>query len=146
VEYRNLTDLELAPRFILEKLQSFDTTRLRLHLKLHRRRDSPVSGYFRFKDCLIVAAVRRVQRFPLKNRWPVATRPAPGWRGWAWVCDEEEVRDRDELLVWVAAHEIYHFLRHTRQVPGIQRETRANRFAFEWLREFKAVRASATAA
>lgn len=145
MEYKNLTDLKLAPRFILQKLSAFDTSKLRLHLKLHRRKDQPVSGYFRFRDCLLVAAVRPRQRFPLKNRWPVGTRPSSGWRRWEWVWDEEEVRNRDELLVWVAAHEIYHFLRHTKQIQGIQRETRANRFAFQWLREFKAAQGARAA-
>jgi Zn-dependent peptidase ImmA (M78 family) len=43
-------------------------------------------------------------------------------------------------MVWIAGHELFHFLRHTRQVEGIQRETRANRWGFKWLREFKAER------
>ena len=109
-----------------------------MHLKFHRRRDQEVSGYFRFDDNFVMAAVRKKQRFPLKNEWPVATRPSSGRRRWKWVWDSEPATDRDELLVWIAAHELYHFLRHTRQVPGINRETRANRFAFEWMRRYKA--------
>jgi len=140
VEYKNKTDLIEAPAFILSRLDRFDTSSLRLHLKFHRRKDQAVSGYFRFRDSLIVAAVRRKQRFPLKNAWPVGSRKTNVGRGWAWVWDEEPVRDRDELMVWIAGHEVYHFLRHTRQVDGIQRETRANRFAFAWLREFLAER------
>jgi len=140
MEYRNCTDLVAAPRFILERLEPFDTSTLRLHLKFHSRRDQAVSGYFRYRDRLIVAAVRRRQRFPLKNQWPVGSRPVRTGRGWAWVWDEEPVRDRDELMVWIAGHEAFHFLRHTRQIGGIQRETRANRFAFEWLRGYLAER------
>jgi hypothetical protein len=146
VEFRNLTDLVRAPAFVLERLRPFDTSTLRLHLKFHRRKDQPVSGYFRYADSLVVAAVRRKQRFPLKNEWPVATRPSRGRRRFAWVWDAEPVRDRDELMVWIAGHELYHFLRHTRQVEGIQRETRANRFAFAWLREFLAEQRRSAAA
>ena len=138
MEYRNYTDLALAPEFILRRLEPFDTVKLRLHLKFHRRKDQPVSGYFRYEDFLVVAAVREKQRFPLKNQWPVGSRKSRCPRGWAWVWDEEPVRTRDEIMVWIAAHECFHFLRHTRQVDGIQRETRANRFGFLWLREFKA--------
>ena len=148
MEYRNLTDLVRAPEFILKRLAPFDTTALRLQLKFHRRKDQPVSGYFRYNDLLVMAAVRSRQRVPLKNQWPVGSRPCRGGRrgrGWAWVWDEEPVRDRDELMVWIAAHECFHFLRHTRQVGGIQRETRANRFAFEWLRVFLAEEMAAAA-
>jgi hypothetical protein len=140
VEFRNYTDLVEAPAFILDELKPYDTARLRLHLKFHRRRDQPVSGYFRFRDFLIVAAVRQMQRFPLKNAWPVGSRAVRTGRGWAWVWDEEPVHDRDALMVWIAGHEAFHYLRHTRQIEGIQRETRANRFAFQWLRTFMAAR------
>ena len=58
-------------------------------------------------------------------------------RRFAWIWDREKACDRDELMVWIAAHELFHFLRHMRQVPGINRETRANRFAFEWMRDYK---------
>ena len=105
-----------------------------------------MSGYYRYDDHLVVAAVRQRQRFPLKNQWPVGSRPARGGRGWAWVWDGEPVETRDQLMVWIAAHELYHFLRHTRQVEGIQRETRANRFAFAWLRAFLAEETSTAAA
>ncbi len=140
MEYRNYTDLVAAPAFILKYLAAFDTSKLRLHLKFHRRKDQAVSGYFRYNDFLVMAAVREKQRFPLKNEWPVGSRKSRGPRGWAWVWDGEPVRTRDELMVWIAGHELFHFLRHTRQVEGIQRETRANRFGFLWLREFKAER------
>ena len=136
MEFRNLTDLVEAPAFLLRRLEPFETGPLRLHLKFHRRKDQPVSGYFRFRDLLIVAAVRRTQRFPLTNAWPTGSRQVPFGRGWAWVWDEEPVRDREELMVWIAAHELFHYLRHTRQLKDIQRETRANRFAFAWLRSF----------
>jgi hypothetical protein len=138
MEYVNQTDLVAAPAFILKQLEPFDTSKLRLHLKFHRRKDQAVSGYFRYKDLLVMAAVRENQRLPLKNEWPVGSRKSRGPRGWAWVWDGEPVHTRDELMAWIAGHELFHFLRHTRQVEGIQRETRANRFGFKWLREFKA--------
>ena len=138
MEFKNYTDLERAPAFVLGELEAFDTAVLRLHLKFHRRKDQYISGYYRFEDHLVVAAVRRRQRFPLKNEWPVGSRKTHSGRGWAWVWDHEPVRDRDGLMVWICGHELYHFLRHTRQIDGINRETRANRFAFQWLRAFQA--------
>ncbi len=138
LEFRNSTELVRAPEFALERLESFDTRNLRLHLKYHRRKDQEISGYYRFEDFLVVAAVRRKQRFPLKNEWPVGSRKTGRGRGWAWVWDNEPARNSEELMVWICGHELFHFLRHTKQISGINRETRANRFAFEWLRAFKA--------
>ncbi len=137
MEYTNYTDLEKAPEYILRRLEAFDTSELKFHLKFHRRKDQEVSGYFRFDDNYVMAAVRKKQRFPLKNEWPVGTRKSGGRRRFAWIWDREKATDRDELMVWIAAHELFHFLRHMRQVPGINRETRANRFAFEWMRDYK---------
>ena len=141
MEFKNYTELNGAADFILRQLQEFDTGLLRLHLKYHRRRDQYVSGYYRFEDHLVVAAVRRKQRFPLKNEWPVGSVKTRRGRGWKWLWDAEPVENSEQLMVWICAHELYHFLRHTRQVPGINRETRANRFAFDWLRRFIAQQA-----
>jgi len=145
LEYRNYTDLERSPEFILRQLEPFDTSELKLHLKWHRRKDQEVSGYYRFEDNFVMAAVRAKQRFPLKNEWPVGTSPSRGRRRWKWVWDREKACDRDELMVWIAGHELFHFLRHTKQVPGINRETRANRFAFEWMRRYMAERGASAA-
>lgn len=44
----------------------------------------------------------------------------------------------DEALVWICAHEAYHYLRRTRQVPGRNMEIDADGFsdeALEHLRE-----------
>jgi len=144
LEYKNFTDLTVAPEFILREIEAFDTSKLRFHLKFHKRKDQEVSGYYRFDDHFILAAVRKKQRFPLKNEWAVATRKCRNRRGWTWVWDREQARDRDELMVWIAAHELFHFLRHTKQVPGINRETRANRFAFEWMRRYLAEKRAAS--
>jgi hypothetical protein len=46
------------------------------------------------------------------------------------------VRSADEAMVWIVGHETWHYLCKTRQLSG-NWETRANRFGFEWLREFQ---------
>ncbi len=39
--------------------------------------------------------------------------------------------DEDEAIVWIIAHEAFHFLRRTRQIPGRNVEIAADRFADE---------------
>ena len=43
----------------------------------------------------------------------------------------------DEALVWICAHEAYHYLRRTRQVPGRNMEIDADAFSDEALRHFR---------
>ena len=43
----------------------------------------------------------------------------------------------DEALVWITAHEAYHYLRRTRQVPGRNAKIEVNRFSDEALEHFR---------
>ena len=43
----------------------------------------------------------------------------------------------DEALVWITAHEAYHYLRRTRQVPGRNAKIGVNRFSDEALEHFR---------
>jgi Zn-dependent peptidase ImmA (M78 family) len=43
----------------------------------------------------------------------------------------------DEAVVFVGAHEIFHFLRHSRQVGGRNGENEADQFAVVQLEEFR---------
>ena len=54
-------------------------------------------------------------------------------REWKRVIGYTETRTRDEGLVWIVAHEAFHFLRHTRQIEGRNTEIEADRFADEQL-------------
>lgn len=54
-------------------------------------------------------------------------------RTWLRVRGETLVRDLDEAIVWILAHEAFHFLRRTRQVPGRNTEIEADRFADQQL-------------
>ena len=47
------------------------------------------------------------------------------------------LRDQDEALVWIIAHEAFHYLRRTRQVDGKNVEIEADRYAEGVLRAFR---------
>jgi hypothetical protein len=58
-------------------------------------------------------------------------------REWYRVVGATRVADLSEGIVWVLAHEAFHFLRHSRQIPGRNTEIEADRFADETLHFFR---------
>lgn len=65
-------------------------------------------------------------------------------REWLRLTTQYEMRSRVEAVVHVAAHEFFHFLRHSRQIPGRNVETEADRFAVDALANFRKTAASIT--
>jgi len=61
-------------------------------------------------------------------------------REWKRVIGYTEARTRDEGLVWIVAHEAFHFLRHSRQIHGRNTEIEADRFADEQLHLLRRLR------
>ncbi|MBN1439173.1 MAG: hypothetical protein JW929_07175 [Anaerolineales bacterium] len=57
-------------------------------------------------------------------------------REWIRVVGFTRLNNLDEAIVWILAHEAFHFLRRTRQVAGRNTEIHADRFADETLRFF----------
>ena len=138
-EFINNTDCDLAAQWICEKLAVYDTSPLRLHLKRHRRKDQLFSGYCRYDDFLVVAAIHERLPLPFLLQKPVGSKPNRRKHvGYDYVWYEAPVRTTNEAMVWVVGHECWHFLCKTKQHKG-NWETRANKFGFEWLAEFAAV-------
>jgi hypothetical protein len=54
-------------------------------------------------------------------------------REWKRVIGYTEARTRDEGLIWIVAHEAFHFLRHSGQIKGRNTEIEADKFADEQL-------------
>jgi hypothetical protein len=50
-----------------------------------------------------------------------------------------ELENEDEVLVFLVAHEAFHFLRRTRQVEGRHGEIEADAFALQMLRRYREV-------
>jgi hypothetical protein len=49
----------------------------------------------------------------------------------------EEIGDAEDDMTWLVGHELFHFLRRTKQVPGSNTQSQANEYGFRFLREFK---------
>lgn len=61
-------------------------------------------------------------------------------REWKRVIGYTEARTPGEGLVWIVAHEAFHFLRHTRQITGRNTEIEADGFADEQLHLLRKLR------
>jgi hypothetical protein len=141
IEIRNFTDaLEHAQAFIHAKCAHLEDADLSIHIKHTRARRRDVTGYYRLNDHRIVLAVKRRLRFPRTAAYGVATRPVrrpvSARRPYRLVWHEERFSSPDELVVFVAGHEFWHFLCHVGRRKR-NHETKANCHGFLWLREFQ---------
>jgi hypothetical protein len=127
--------------FLQAKCRLIDTRKLSIHIKFTRARGCDLTGYYRWDDRRIVMAVKPGLRFPLKAAYSVAHAPSKDGRsklGRQKIWYEERFDSLDDLLVFVAGHEIWHFLCDSRQRPAdLDQEDLANRVGFLWLAEFK---------
>jgi hypothetical protein len=77
--------------------------------------------------------------------WPGGLRPprrvqivdAATGRCWVRQYGTTTVRTLDEAIVWIVAHEAFHWLRRTKQIPGRNNEIEADAFADRMLAEFR---------
>jgi hypothetical protein len=74
--------------------------------------------------------------FPFRINYAIGTRSINREK-WEWIRREDWFQTREEAFVWIAGHEAFHWLRHSRQIPGANYETQANRFGFGWLDEWR---------
>ena len=58
-------------------------------------------------------------------------------REWKRVIGYTQALTQEEAIIWIVAHEAYHFLRRTRQVPGRNTEIEADKYADEQLESLR---------
>lgn len=141
MEVKNFTDkMGRAQAFIEAKFTCFDTADVSLHIKYTRAKGRDLNGYYRFADRRIVISVKKRLRYPRLAAYGVGTQPITrrglSSRPYKLVWHEENFGSPDDLLVFAAGHEAWHFLCHSGQRKG-DYETRANCNGFLWLREFQ---------
>lgn len=74
-----------------------------------------------------------------RRRGPVLGNPKTG-RQWKRVYGTTRLADLAEAVVWIFAHEAFHWLRKSGQVPGRNTEIEADAYADAQLEEFRRVR------
>ena len=140
---------ELAPScivFLRQKLDRFDTSKLDYFRLYDRTGQTTTRGVwgrctfpsqkrqlgYRIRCCVSVTN----RGFPHPVKWAIGTRQL-GQGQWQWLWREDKFRTIEEAFVWIAGHEAFHWLRHSRQIPGANYETQANRHGFAWLDEWR---------
>jgi hypothetical protein len=142
MDLQNFTGkLERAEAFVTAKAALADTEGLSVHIKFTRAKGRDVNGYYRWDDRRMVLAVKQRLRYPRRAAYGVGTQSRDwqrlGGRPYRLLWHEETFASPDDLLVFVAGHEFWHFLCHSGQRKR-DHETRANCNGFAWLREFRA--------
>lgn len=130
---------ERAEAFIRAKCELVSTDGLSLHIKHTRARGRDFDGYYRLDDRRMVVAVKKRLRYPRQAAYGVgslATTSPRARRPYKLVWHEETFSSADEILVFAAGHEFWHFLCHSGQRKR-DHETKANCNGFLWLSEFK---------
>jgi hypothetical protein len=78
--------------------------------------------------------------YPRENRWfvrPIFEKNDYGVLDMIPQYDTEISNDNIEQLSWLLGHELFHFLRKTKQIEGQNTQSQANVFGFKFMREFK---------
>jgi hypothetical protein len=141
VDLRNFTGkLERGEAFVRAKGALAITDELSVHIKFTRAKGRDVNGYYRWDDRRMVLAVKQRLRYPRRAAYGVGTQARDwqrlGGRPYRLLWHEETFASPDDLLVFVAGHEFWHYLCHSGQRKR-DHETRANCNGFAWLREFR---------
>ena len=79
--------------------------------------------------------------FPYPAKFAIGMRRLDAMR-WESFWRDDQFHTLEEAFVWIAGHEAFHGLRHSRQIAGRSFETQANRFGFAWLDEWRPVAAT----
>ena len=133
--------------FVLAKLCAFDTGNLKYFRLYDRTNQTATAGVwgrctfpnrkkklgYRVRCSVSIMA----GEFPYRAKYAIGTKPIDETH-WEWIWREDLFRTKEEAFVWLAGHEAFHWLRHSRQIPGRNVETQANRYGFAWLDEWRA--------
>lgn len=137
---------ERCTAFLLNKICQFDTSNLEFFRLYDRTTQTVTAGVwgrctypnrkkrlgYRVRCSVSIMALE----FPYKAKYATGTNRIDETH-WDWVFREDQFQSKEEAFVWLAGHEAFHWLRHSRQIPGANYETQANRYGFTWLDEWR---------
>lgn len=140
--------------FVELKMSGFDTSKVDwFRLKPLACKNGAGHGYCKYPERVkkgsrqfkhhyrLNAGVNQNQAFPYRWEMQIGSETHPTKpQIWSYVTEDVVFADPAEYAVWICGHEAYHFLRHSRQVPGRNTQVQANLFGLNWLKEFRKTR------
>lgn len=133
--------------FVMQQLAGFDLSKVRefrLYRSMGKQRLAGHCQYPHKKSkrtmYRLTAGVNLALSYPWMYEAPVGTTQHVGG-AWSYVLEHVTFATPEEVLVYLAGHEAFHFLRHSRQVSGRNGEPSATRYGLEWLARWRRVHA-----
>lgn len=135
-------------RFILRKLDAFDLSLVEWIKLLPLNKRHALHGCCAYPVYLRGGDRRMIKGYRLRASVNVEMAPPIMFRHWGripsahyaqgWYSGEQlfVFDDLEDCALHTLAHECFHFLSHTRQVPYKNTEANANGWAEQWLKEF----------
>jgi len=140
---------ESVALFANEQLKGFDLSMLDW-FRLGITRINPFSGHCQHPKRIkkgshqfahgyrITASVHPERtRYPWTEQVAIGTEQHDDGRFFTYIKTPVEYATAEESLIHVVGHEAFHFLRHSKQIPGRNTEPSANRYGIEWLAEWR---------
>ncbi len=143
------TDLPGVVSFIEKQLSLYDTSRLDW-IKLlplnnrtffHGRCTYPKrvkKGSRNFVHGYQLNCSFNVNSYKWPHSWDLAVstwqKEIGGAKHWGYNRELVQLTNPTEAGVFIAGHEIFHFLRHSKQIPGQNTQVQADKFGLDWLK------------
>ncbi len=155
MEIKDKIGIPSIVEFIQAQLEPFDTSRLEyINLNPLGKRGGRAwySGYCRYPKRLrkhsrefkhqyqIHCSVNTNRVWPASLEIPIGTwqKETPeGLDLWGYEYHTEMFSSIRETMAFLAGHECFHWLRHSRQISGRNTEPSANRYGLEWLEAWR---------
>lgn len=151
MEIINKADLPIAEKFILAQLSKYDTSQVDW-FKLLPLSVKPFHGYCKYPQREKKYSRKFLNGYQIRcsvnvnpSCWPYGWDENVGtWQKkingilhWGYKQKRIILMSSDEAAVFLAGHEVFHFLKHSRQIDGQNTQCQANKFGIEWLEEFR---------
>jgi len=140
----NRTGLGECEKFLREKVKAHDFSRVVITLKYTRRNcQRPHTGVVYWPPprsrkgiYTLICRVNRRTNFPYSCKAAIGT-VQTGNGDYEYIYERVVFSDVEEAMIFVIGHEVFHYLRRTKQIPGRNTEPQANQFGLKWLEEFR---------
>lgn len=152
MQYIIKVDLPDVVNFIRRKLNPFNVSMLTWVKILPLTKNSHLHGYCRYPKRVAKYSRQFEHGYQIRcsininlDKWPYTTdipystwqKEIDGVRHWGYNTTKVKFENPSEGLVFLAGHEIAHFLRHSKKIGGKNTQVQADVYGLKWLDEYR---------